>query len=34
MGEGGFAFVYACADANDPARRYVLKKILIQVRGG
>lgn len=32
MGEGGFAFVYACVDAMDPSRRYVLKKILIQVR--
>lgn len=31
LGEGGFAFVYACADAIDPSRRYVLKKILIQV---
>lgn len=31
LGEGGFAFVYACTDAMDPGQHYVLKKILIQV---
>lgn len=30
LGEGGFAFVYACTDAQDPSHRYVLKKILVQ----
>ncbi len=30
LGEGGFAFVYACTDVQDESRRLVLKKLIVQ----
>jgi len=30
LGEGGFAFVYACMDVQDASRRLVLKKLNVQ----
>lgn len=30
LGEGGFAFVYACRGVNEPSNQLVLKKVIIQ----